>query len=330
MSFTAQFFDGESPREHEATVTASESFLTINYLENGFRKAHSFRISEVEAEPDGKNVIITFEGKTLILPAEAWKKIGRPHRERSWNRFLIPASMCITLVVSLIVWHDLIVKNLSTFVPDKFMDKIGESVNKEFKTKNCLTKEQEQIVESVFMRLGRNRDEFTFYLIPSTEENAFAMPGKVIVFHDAIFKRIDSMEGFAGILAHEIAHVEEEHVKRQLVKTLLFKWASFAVFGNSDNGLISSIIAGKYNQAEEQEADILAAKTLEEADVSPKGAQKFFADGEKKEDVFTKYLVLSHPAYSERVKTFTPKKKSYTPMRAEDWKVLSKGCQSNL
>ncbi|MES2527706.1 MAG: M48 family metallopeptidase [Bdellovibrionota bacterium] len=325
----ARFFDGETPREHEAEVIRSASYLSVNYLENGFRKEHSFRISDLHPQKDGSEFILTFEGKTIMVPAAFWKEIAPTHSDR-WKKLAIPAGLALTVFVSFFLWHDQIVESLASQLPDVIFKSAEEDIRKDMGKKNCLNAEQEKIIESIFMKLGKNRDEFTFFLIPSPEVNAFAMPGKIIVFHDSLLKELTSIEAFTGVLAHEIAHVEKDHIRKQVVKSLFFQYASFAVFGSDGGGMITSLLGGKYNQSEEKEADALAAKDLQHAEINPAGVQAFFAEKGKKEDVFTKYLALSHPDYADRVKTFAPVKKTYPAMSKKDWEILKKGCHSNL
>lgn len=328
MTFTGRFFDGESPREHEATVSYSGSFLSVNYFENGFRKEHSFRISDLAVQRDGEEVILTFGPATLIIPKDQWKKVGAPHAKH-WAIFFIPAGLFFTLALVIFQWHDPLLRGLTELVPEAILANAEKEVKEEYGKKNCLSQEQEQIIESIFLRLGKNRDEFTIYLIPSPVKNAYAMPGKVIVFHDALLKDLSSLEAFTGILAHEVAHVEKDHLKRMIVKNLLTKWMIFAVFGDG-GAILESIVSGKYNQMEEIEADEEAAKELHRANIDPLPVGKFFEKGKAEEDVLTKYLVFSHPSYEERVKTFRRRGKDYAPMRKEDWETLKKGCQSIL
>lgn len=328
MSFKGRFFDGESPREHEVTVTASGSFLSLNYLQNGFRKEYSFRISELAVEKDGENVILTHQQTTLIIPAEEWKRIGPPHAHH-WAMLAIPAGLVLCLAVMIFQWHDSLIRGLTELVPDSILANAEKEVKDEFGKKNCLTKDQEDIIESIFLRMGKNRDEFTIYLIPSKVKNAYAMPGKVIVFHDALLKDLHSLEAFSGILAHEVAHVEKDHLKRQIVKTLLTKWMVFAVFGDG-GAIVEMVVSGTYNQMEEKEADEEAAKALQLARIDPADVGKFFENNHKGEDFLTKYLSFSHPPYEDRIRTFARRSKSYDPMSKSDWEILKKGCYSNL
>lgn len=328
MSFKGRFFDGESPHEHEVTVQYSGSFLSVNYLQNGFRKEQSFRISDLAVQRDSEEVILTYGPATLIISKNHWKKIGPPHSHH-WAIFFVPAGIALTLGLMIFQWHDSLLRGLTELVPETLLANAEKEVKEEYGKKNCLSKEQEQIIESIFLLLGKNRDEFTIYLIPSPVKNAYAMPGKVIVFHDALLKDLNSLEAFTGILAHEVAHVEKDHLKRQIVKTLLTKWMIFAVFGDG-GAIVESVVSGKYNQMEEIEADEEAAKDLHRAKIDPLPVGKFFEKGKKEEDILTKYLVFSHPSYEERVRTFRRRGKDYEPMRKEDWETLKKGCQSIL
>ncbi len=330
MTIKGQFFDGESPQAHEVVVTATGSFLSVTYLQNGFRKEQSFRISELSVQSDNENVILSSGQKILTMASRDWREIG-PSPSETYRKLLIPGLMVVTIFLSAILFRNQLIDALTALVPEVIMDQAAKDARETYKKQNCLSVEQERIVESVFMRLGKNKDEYEFYLIASPVQNAFAMPGKILVFHDSLLKDLNSLEAFAGILAHEIAHQEKDHLKKQIVKGLLLNYAFFAVMNGSGGGdILKEIVGGKFNQSEEQEADEEAARSLAQARINPEGVKSFFKKHQSKEDPLTKYLVLSHPDYGDRIKTFTPASKSFVMMPEADWKILSQGCHSNL
>lgn len=246
-------------------------------------------------------------------------------------KFLLPGAFLIGIGVTIIFFHDYMVTDLSRFVPDSLFKHMDKQVKETFGKKNCLSPHQEEIVRSVFQRLGKNRDEYSFYLIKSPEINAHAMPFKTIVFHDAILGELDSLEAFAGILAHEVAHLEKDHLKKGLVKRALLEAGTLAVFGtNSEAAIIRLLVSEKYGQSEEIEADSVAAETLDRAGIDPRPVGRFFENRKGKEGTIAKYLNLSHPAYENRIRTFSPREKSYQAMSPHDWAVLKQGCYSNL
>lgn len=250
------------------------------------------------------------------------------HSVKSTFLFLLPGIFIIAVGWTLVFSHDYILAELTQLVPDALFRPTGKYIEKTFGKKNCLSGDQEKVIRSVFLKLGKNRDEYSFYLVPSSEKNAFAMPGKTIVFNDGLVKDLSSLEAFAGILAHEIAHIEKDHLKRQLVKSLLSKLFVFAVLGD-EGAIIEGIVSSKYNQVEEIEADKIAADTLAMAHIDPQPIGNFF-EKRKNENSLSQYFVLSHPSYEDRIHTFFPREKSYQRMSIEDWEILKKGCQSNL
>ncbi len=53
--------------------------------------------------------------------------------------------------------------------------------------------------------------EFSFDLIESPQINAFALPGGPIFFYTGLVDRMQTVDELAGVIAHEITHVREEH-----------------------------------------------------------------------------------------------------------------------
>ncbi len=327
----APFYDGVSAKAHASTVNVSGNFLSVTYLENGFRKEHSFRMSELSQQNDGDKIILSKDLMMVILTREDWKSLRIKTSAGPNKNLVLTGAILFTLFTLLIIWHKQVIIAATELVPDFILDNAGRDIQKELEKKNCLSHEQERIVESAFLRIGKNKDAYTFFLIHDDVKNAFAMPGKVIVFHDAIFTELDSFETFTGILAHEISHLEKEHIKRGIVKSMLVNWVVFAVTNGSSGGnLVKGLVGARFNQAEEQEADEEAAKLLKEARINPAGVRNYFEGKMKKTDSLDRYLMLSHPEYADRIKTFRAQPVKYEPMNAKDWDILKKGCQSNL
>src|SRR5699024_7574846 len=57
------------------------------------------------------------------------------------------------------------------------------------------------------------RDEFAWevYIIDKDVLNAFAVPGGYIYVYTGLIKYLDKEDDLAGVLAHEIAHVDQRH-----------------------------------------------------------------------------------------------------------------------
>jgi len=61
--------------------------------------------------------------------------------------------------------------------------------------------------------------EYTFDVIDSKEVNAFALPGGPIFFYTGIIDRMTTVDQLAGVLAHEIVHVKNQHWASQYADT---------------------------------------------------------------------------------------------------------------
>lgn len=64
--------------------------------------------------------------------------------------------------------------------------------------------------------VGRPELKYHFALIQSDEVNAYAAPGGYIFITEGLFRLMRSEAQLVGVLAHEIAHVNERHVMRKL------------------------------------------------------------------------------------------------------------------
>ncbi|MGZ5278683.1 MAG: M48 family metalloprotease, partial [Pseudobdellovibrionaceae bacterium] len=62
--------------------------------------------------------------------------------------------------------------------------------------------------------------EFEVYVSESSDINAFALPGGILVFNKGLLEKAESVEEVLGVLAHEMAHVERRHSVKALAGRL--------------------------------------------------------------------------------------------------------------
>lgn len=64
--------------------------------------------------------------------------------------------------------------------------------------------------------------EWQFIVIDTPDFNAFSMPGGYVVISSGVIDRLSSEAELAGVLAHEIVHVEQKHQVRAIEKSKTF------------------------------------------------------------------------------------------------------------
>jgi len=133
---------------------------------------------------------------------------------------------------------------------------------------------------------------FRFYLINEPSINAFALPGDIIVLHTGLIDAADNEDELAAVIAHEIAHLTQNHLERRSERTSEYQIpltiATLLAIGLSGGdsqvtgAAISTLQAGSVDnfvnttREFEYEADRIGFKTLISAGFSADGMVSFF------------------------------------------------------
>lgn len=78
---------------------------------------------------------------------------------------------------------------------------------------------------------------YDFYLINDDSFNAFASPSANIFIHRGLFASLDTIDEFAGIMAHEISHAVSRHVSQSIDRSKIVSIGSMA-------GMLAGILLG--------------------------------------------------------------------------------------
>lgn len=169
-----------------------------------------------------------------------------------------------------------------------------------------------QIVEAA----ESDPDYYHFFVVKSSQINAFAVPGGYIFIYDGLLKKLNGLDALAGVIAHEIAHVERDHHFRDSGKIALADLATMAgvILGgvagkNPDASIAISEAANisyklKLSRKYEEDADLFAIKYLERSIYDPSGLSDFFKklalfERLNSTDIIPTYL-STHPGVIER------------------------------
>lgn len=145
---------------------------------------------------------------------------------------------------------------------------------------------------------------YEWYLIDDPSVNAFAIPGGFIVVNAGLVHEADSADELAGVLAHEIQHVEQRHSLQILLYQL--GWATLLAAVLGDPSTITALLLLEvgnlsFNRELEAEADAGGLETLRKAGIAPEGMAAFFrklaADG----DEGAPDWLSTHPSTQDRI-----------------------------
>lgn len=147
--------------------------------------------------------------------------------------------------------------------------------------------------------------DYRWYLAESSEVNAFAMPGGYVVVYTGLLRLAHSPEEVAGVLAHEVQHVELRHTLKNLIHALGWRAVLSVALGDLGGGVWAGMAHHlgtlKYGRDLEREADLKALESLRRAGIAPNGLFDFFAKLVRMEGMGVA-LLASHPTSEERMR----------------------------
>jgi predicted Zn-dependent protease len=226
--------------------------------------------------------------------------------------FLLLAGLCV-LVWAIFTYYPLFDKDTSLEISIEQEEKLGDLM-----VDNLLDKENQvdhpRVDSAVFLihrrlRNGLKTTEFDYdiYVIRSEMINAATLPGGNVIIYSELIEFTESPEELAGVMAHEMGHVEHRHVTKRLVRKIGVSLL-FTALGGNDPMLIGEILqtvsSTAFDRREEREADQFAMDLLTQTDISPRVIARFFR---RLNDEYGAYnetleLVSTHPHTNARIK----------------------------
>ncbi len=163
--------------------------------------------------------------------------------------------------------------------------------------------------------------EYTFDVVDNKELNAFAVPGGPIYFHTGLLDRLQTEDQVAGILAHEIIHVRNQHwasayadqTKRQLGILVVLSILNAGSSAYDVAGLADAFFVGlPYSRKHENEADRVGFDLAASSGFNPQGMVDVFkvlkeASGGKKGPG---EWASTHPDTDKRINTLESRVKA--------------------
>ena len=176
---------------------------------------------------------------------------------------------------------------------------------------------------------------YDFHLIKNQAINAFAVPGGQIAIHTGILTKSESESELASVIAHEISHVTQRHIARNIENSrfdtiiALASLLAAAAAGGAEGAQAGLALASatsldrklRYSRSYEAEADSLGIRLLSRAGFDPAAMPVFFQrllEDSRLNESFAPEFLRSHPLTINRVTESSERVRAYPPAGPQD------------
>lgn len=157
------------------------------------------------------------------------------------------------------------------------------------------------------------RVDYQFYVVNSPDINAFALPGGPVFITRGILLKMEKESELAGVLAHELGHINARHHAKFLEKTygmsVLIGILGIALQGSDYASTVMSLAqvsAGllqlKFSRDQENEADALGVRFTYQSSYDPKGLLSMFEKFKSLERGMSVEWLSTHPLPDTRIR----------------------------
>jgi predicted Zn-dependent protease len=245
----------------------------------------------------------------------------------------------VGITAVLIVWqYDSAVSWVAGRVPLATEYKLGQSVLDSLTTQTTLVDKGLAIdaVKKIGDRLTQGSPyKYQWHVSNDSAINAFALPGGIVIVNQGLLEKADSPNQLAGVLAHEIQHVEQRHALKNMITSSGIAAAVLLLLG--DANAVMMIMAHQvstqyFSRQAESEADLRGIKLLTKVGIDPKGLTDFFKklkSASKHKSDGPEWL-SSHPGTQSRIDAIEAYLKKHPCAQCENLKWDKKSILASL
>ncbi len=320
------FFDGQSAQKRDIKVEVTAGGLVLQLADgteriwpyHDFLQTQGFHAGQiVRFERDDEAIVIADAGILRAIQVLAGGYAQRFHDPRlrvfELPVFAAAALALVGLIAAAYVWGLPAATGFAADrIPVAWEEQLGRSVVSHMAPPESRCEDPARLgaIEELVAKLvgPRSRYRYRVSVVGEDVVNAFAAPGGYIVVFNGLLRRSGSPEELAGVLAHEIEHVEQRHATRALLRELSLKALVGLIAGDAQalGTAVSAAgtVAGlSFRRQDEEAADTAGMARLARIHADPQGMIAFFRILEKEgPDVTGPLAYLStHPRTADRI-----------------------------
>lgn len=363
MEFYAHYFDGKTSNKYEVELRFfAEEFQIMDVESPAGLPLARWPLDEVILQNYEKNygrfhlaIKNGNEGEHLTLfgrGTEDYIEQNFPHLFTKLKRKKVLGPLAITTasIAGFVGLYYLIPAFSGLVVPlisDEFQKDLGDTLATSIAGSYCTGDEGTKALHSLSQRLQGDQ-QFAFPLeirvADSPIVNAFAAPGGKIVLMRGLLEKADTPDEVAGVLAHEMGHVQGRHAIKHMVEGLGISLIFGSITG--DVGSYAQMAYTiNYSRKDEASADDMGLALMDKSNIKMDGFVRFFEklqEEEKVEDDDSRLkrglknlgsFLSTHPSNEDRAakaKKYSDSQTGQTPaLSNEQWKALKNICKTS-
>ena len=257
-----------------------------------------------------RNLLVANAPPEIQVPLAQWNKsVARTRRGFHFGWAVLGVLVLSPLLLVLIFWwqSEWIVGWVVERISPETEQKLGKLVFAQVEASTPLIKDGAALdaIRDIGTRLTAGSPyTYHWYIAKDPMINAFAMPGGYVVVNAGLIQAADNAEEVAGVLAHEVQHVERRHSLKGLVQNLGWSAAISLALGqiraDAWAGVATQLGSLKFGRDYEIEADVLGLAALHKARIDANGMLRFFEKLQQKDEAAIT-LLSTHPATADRL-----------------------------
>lgn len=324
-------------------VFASARIAELRIREVGFGKQMGYELAW--DEPQGVHAVHVLD-ESAVKSLLAWPTIAScmqmqslktSRRKHSIGRgfgwaFIAAIVLLPVILILLFIWQaDRMAGALAARIPIAEEVRLGERAFADLRPSLDLVDNGPtyDAVVQLGQRLSQgSKYSYRFHVAKDESINAFALPGGIIVVHSGLIAATHRPEELAGVLAHEIQHVELRHSLRAAFKQLGLRGLWALVTGDIGSSILGQaalqLTSLQFSRSDETSADMKGFESLIEHNIDPHGMIEFFATMEKQQGATPPPFLSTHPADSDRQQALLAQldereQRTYPPLVMGKW-----------
>ena len=166
----------------------------------------------------------------------------------------------------------------------------------------------DEVMERLVLSGHLKHKDYEVVVLTNPNLNAFATLGSNLYVFSGLLEKIDNHEEIAAVLAHEIAHVELNHVEQKLISEFGLVVLTGIITGgdfNLGHQILKDLSTGVFSRKQESAADDFALDLMMETGIDPVYLGVIFKKLKDAEDMdfsLNIEILQSHPDINKRIR----------------------------